>query len=210
MAGTRTAYYGTFVHSKSLEELEISHNSVICVDEYGKISAVERNLSSVFAVGPVLEKLGWSRNEKAEEKPQVQHVEHVGQTHHDGECRHDDEHHSDDGSDNMEGLEHVGNGVHVMENGVNGHAATTNGHSANGHVHGTAIGQASKQRSEVKLVMCGKEQFFFPGFIGKSPSSPAFTPDTLECCKDRETDTSQTHTSTLLNIPTPASSAKQP
>lgn len=170
MAGTRTAYYGTFVHSKSLEELEISHNSVICVDEYGKIAAVERNLSSVFAVGPVLEKLRWSGDEKAEVKPQVQHVEHVKHTHHDGECEHYDEHHSEDGSDSMEGLEHVGNGVHVLENGVNGHAATTNGLSTNGHVNGTTNGQVSKQRTEVTLVMCGKEQFFFPGFIGKSAS----------------------------------------
>lgn len=161
MAVSRTAYFGTFVHSKSLEELEISHNSVICVDEHGKIAAVERDLPNVSAVGAVLEKLRWISEEKGEEKPQEQHIEHVnghaehgGHVHHDGECMHYDEHHSD--NDSMEGLEHVGNGVLVLENSVNGHVP--NGHAAKGAV--------AESRPEVKLVMCGKEEFFFPGFIG--------------------------------------------
>ena len=156
------------MHSKSLEELEISHNSVICVDEYGKIAAVERNLSSVFAVGQVLDKLGWTGEEQVvEEKAQVQHVEHVNahesHVHHDGECGHCDEHHSD--VDSMEGLEHVGNGVHVLENGLNGH--TTIGHVTNGNGVHLTNGELFKSRPEVQLVMCGKEEFFFPGFIGK-------------------------------------------
>lgn len=167
MVTTRTAYYGTFVHSKSLDELEISHNSVICVDEYGKIVAVERNLTSVFAVGQVLERVGWTGEKKAEEKPQVQHIEHVSghadHIHHDEECRHCDEHHSDD--DSMEGLEHVGNGVHVLENGVK--APSTNGHSTNGNGVSHTNGKTATTKPGVKLVMCGKEEFFFPGFVGK-------------------------------------------
>lgn len=213
---TRTAYFGTFVHSKSLEKLEISRNSVICVDEHGKIAAVERHLSSVFAVSKVLEKLGWTGDENVEGKPQVQHVEHVighrehaAHIHHE-EYRHYDEHHSDDGSDSMEGLEHVGNGVHALENGVNGHSGTTNSHSTNSHVNGTTNGQVSKQRPEVTLVMCGPEEFFFPGFIGMSLSFFPFTPYVLECCNNWKTHTTQTHTSTPLNTQMPASSAKQP
>ena len=181
MAVQRTAYFGTFVHSKSLTELEISHNSLICVDEYGKIAAVEKDLPSVFAVGAVLGKLGWTTEEKAKEKPQASHLEHLnGREEHGGhvhdveECRHCGEFQSDDYS--MEGLEHVGNGVRVLENGVDGHGTTKNDddtengpvaneneHVPNGHASNGAV---PKSKPEVKLVISGKEEFFFPGFIG--------------------------------------------
>lgn len=46
----RTLYYGTFVHSVSISELEICENGAIGVDSYGKIVFVEKNVESVKQV----------------------------------------------------------------------------------------------------------------------------------------------------------------
>lgn len=136
MAFGRTVYFGTFVHSKSLEELDISHNTAVFVDENGRIAAIERGLPNVFAVNEVLLKLGWT-GARAEHVAQVEHIEH---------------------------LEHVGNGVHALENGVS-NGASNGAHGSYG-VTIEINGEVVKKRQDVKLVMCEGEQFFFPGFIG--------------------------------------------
>ena len=43
-------YYGTFVHSVSISELEICENGAIGVDGYGKIAFIEREVESVEQV----------------------------------------------------------------------------------------------------------------------------------------------------------------
>jgi guanine deaminase len=52
----RTIYFGTFIHSKTLHELDIIENGAIGVDEHGKIVFVERTVESV---GSVLAAHGW-------------------------------------------------------------------------------------------------------------------------------------------------------
>jgi len=42
MTPKRTVYIGPFVHSKSLQDLDICQNGVIGVDELGKIAFIER------------------------------------------------------------------------------------------------------------------------------------------------------------------------
>lgn len=52
----RAIYFGPFVHSKILQELDLCENGVIGVDEKGKIAFVERDASSA---GSQLSKPGW-------------------------------------------------------------------------------------------------------------------------------------------------------
>jgi guanine deaminase len=52
-------FFGTFVHSKSLGELEYVHNAAICVDAAGKIVAVEPNCGQQKAVETLYARLGW-------------------------------------------------------------------------------------------------------------------------------------------------------
>lgn len=168
---SRTAYYGTFVHSKSLEQLEICHNAAVFVDENGRIAAIENNLPNVFAAHEALVKLGWTGSTASAEHVEDIHMAEVNENgtetaNRNGECSHFDEHHEE-----QEHLEHVGNGVHALSNGVsNGHTNGTNGH-ANGNGNGLSVeinGEVQGKRHDVKLVVCGEEEFFFPGFIGKS------------------------------------------
>jgi len=60
---TRSLYLGTFIHSKSLEELEFLHNSGIFVSENGKIVAIEPDCDQVKAEEVIFPTLGWSRGE---------------------------------------------------------------------------------------------------------------------------------------------------
>lgn len=157
---TRTAYYGTFVHSKSLEELEISHNTAVFVDENGRIAAVEKNLPSVFAAHEVLVKLGWTGSTGSAEHVEDVRIENVKENGN-GNVNHEEQGH----------LQHVGNGIHALSNGgSNGHTNETNGHT-NGNGSEVTVGpngQVQAKRQDVKLVVCGEEEFFFPGFIGES------------------------------------------
>ncbi|KAK1755561.1 Metallo-dependent hydrolase [Echria macrotheca] len=59
MAARSKIFVGTFVHSKTLGELEYLHDTVVAVDGSGKIVAVESN-SSADAVS---QKLGWTTDE---------------------------------------------------------------------------------------------------------------------------------------------------
>lgn len=182
----RTCYYGTFVHSKSLEELEISHNTAVFVDEEGRIAAIEKELPSVFAAHETLLKLGWTGEGQTSEHVENIQVEHMEDIRANGsgngpfiwngngceECRQYDER----SEDRNEHLEHVGNGVHALSNGVsNGHTNGTKGH-ANGNGVSIEINGQVPKRPEVKLVVCGEEEFFFPGFVGEFAFLASKTP----------------------------------
>ncbi|KAI9769964.1 MAG: hypothetical protein M1840_003674 [Geoglossum simile] len=52
----RNIYFGTFIHSKTLRELDIFENGAIGVDEHGKIAFVKR---AVENVGSVIAAYGW-------------------------------------------------------------------------------------------------------------------------------------------------------
>jgi len=58
----RTIYLGTFVHSKSLDELEILQKAAVFVDERGKIVRIEKNASEE-AAKDVFADLGWSADQ---------------------------------------------------------------------------------------------------------------------------------------------------
>jgi guanine deaminase len=60
MAGPvkKTVYQGTFIHSKSLKELQILHDTAAFVDEKGKIVAIAGG-----AIDKQLSELGWSPEE---------------------------------------------------------------------------------------------------------------------------------------------------
>ena len=54
---------GSFVHSKSLTELEFLHDTALCVDEIGVIVAIEQKCDQKKAEETLLPKLGWSIGE---------------------------------------------------------------------------------------------------------------------------------------------------
>ncbi|KAI3329414.1 guanine deaminase [Xylariaceae sp. AK1471] len=57
--GKNQVFFGTFIHSKSLNELEYVHNAAICVDATGKIVAVEPDCNQQKAVETLYVRLGW-------------------------------------------------------------------------------------------------------------------------------------------------------
>tara|TARA_R110002060_G_scaffold29464_1_gene39842 strand:+ start:169 stop:444 length:276 start_codon:yes stop_codon:yes gene_type:complete len=59
----KTLFLGSFVHSKSLGELEFLHDSAICVDEKGVIVAVEKGCGQDKVEEIVFPKLGWTAGE---------------------------------------------------------------------------------------------------------------------------------------------------
>ncbi|EON97688.1 putative guanine deaminase protein [Phaeoacremonium minimum UCRPA7] len=63
MAPQNQLFLGSFIHSKSLEELEFLHDAAICVDSNGKIVAVEQQCDQRKAEEAVYPKLGWTANE---------------------------------------------------------------------------------------------------------------------------------------------------
>ncbi|RWA14738.1 hypothetical protein EKO27_g340 [Xylaria grammica] len=58
--GKNQVFFGTFIHSKGLDELEYLHNAAVCVDTSGKIVAVETNCNQQKAVETLYGRLGWS------------------------------------------------------------------------------------------------------------------------------------------------------
>ncbi|KAI8623876.1 guanine deaminase [Xylariaceae sp. FL1651] len=58
-------FFGTFIHSKKLGELEYLHNAAICVDASGKIVAVEPKCNQQKAVETLYTKLGWGLDDVA-------------------------------------------------------------------------------------------------------------------------------------------------
>ncbi|EON67788.1 guanine deaminase [Coniosporium apollinis CBS 100218] len=59
----RTVYVGPFVHSQSLQKLDICPTGAIGVDENGKIAFVERDVKDVGDVIPVTQKYGWQNSQ---------------------------------------------------------------------------------------------------------------------------------------------------
>jgi guanine deaminase len=58
-AAERSVYLGTFIHNKSLAELEILHDSAVFVDEHGKIVALEKEVKGDDVVQSRILELGW-------------------------------------------------------------------------------------------------------------------------------------------------------
>ncbi|RYC65834.1 hypothetical protein CHU98_g404 [Xylaria longipes] len=58
--GKNQVFLGTFIHSKSLGELEYLHNAAVCVDASGKIVAIEPHCNQQKAVETLYAGLGWS------------------------------------------------------------------------------------------------------------------------------------------------------
>jgi len=56
----KSLFLGSFIHSRSLDELEYLHDSAICVDENGVIVAIEKDCDLKKAEETLLPKLGWS------------------------------------------------------------------------------------------------------------------------------------------------------
>ncbi|KAJ9659889.1 hypothetical protein H2201_007148 [Coniosporium apollinis] len=59
----RTVYVGPFVHSQSLQKLDICPTGAIGVDETGKIAFVERDVKDIGDVIPVTQKHGWQNSQ---------------------------------------------------------------------------------------------------------------------------------------------------
>ncbi|KAI0101643.1 guanine deaminase [Nemania sp. FL0031] len=53
-------FFGTFIHSKTLGELEYLHNAAVCVDASGKIVAIQPNCNQQKAVETLYARLGWT------------------------------------------------------------------------------------------------------------------------------------------------------
>jgi guanine deaminase len=58
---SHSLFLGSFIHSKSLDELEYLHDTAICVDEHGVIVAVEPGLDLAKAEEVLFSKLGWEK-----------------------------------------------------------------------------------------------------------------------------------------------------
>ena len=59
----RSLFLGSFIHCKSLEELEFLHDTAICVDEKGLIVAIKSGFDQSKAEEVLLPKLGWTKAE---------------------------------------------------------------------------------------------------------------------------------------------------
>ncbi|KAK7432609.1 hypothetical protein QQZ08_000817 [Neonectria magnoliae] len=60
----KQVFLGTFVSSKSRQELQYLHGAAVCVDSHGKIAQVEEDCTGVELVEDwLLSKLGWKRSE---------------------------------------------------------------------------------------------------------------------------------------------------
>jgi guanine deaminase len=56
-------YLGTFIHSKSLTEIDVLHDAAIFVDEQGEIVAIEKDIKDVDGALSICPKLGWETEE---------------------------------------------------------------------------------------------------------------------------------------------------
>ncbi len=150
---TRTVYYGTFVHSKSLTELEILKNIAVFVDEHGTIVAVERDLPTNWEFQNALVKVGWAPNGNGASRPPTSN----GST-----------------STGSATFEPVSGGSASPKMELRGGDAQTeaevNGEEEshqvmlNCHTH---VGSETVWDGTVEIRETRGEQFFFPGFIGK-------------------------------------------
>jgi len=59
----KSLFLGSFIHSKSLEELEFLHDTAVCVDDKGVVAAIEqigKGLDQKKAEESIYPRLGWS------------------------------------------------------------------------------------------------------------------------------------------------------
>ncbi|KAL2267023.1 hypothetical protein VTJ83DRAFT_4300 [Remersonia thermophila] len=63
MAARKTLYLGTFVHSKSLAELEFLHDGAVFVNESGAIVAIEESCDEAKAKKEIFSRLGWAETD---------------------------------------------------------------------------------------------------------------------------------------------------
>ena len=59
----RALYLGSFVHSKSLDELDYLHDTAVFVDEKGVIIAIEPKCDQKRAEETIFPRLGWKTGE---------------------------------------------------------------------------------------------------------------------------------------------------
>ena len=60
----KSLYLGTFIHSKTLGELEFLHDTAVLVDERGVIVSIQPDIKDIAkAEQDVLPKIGWSRED---------------------------------------------------------------------------------------------------------------------------------------------------
>jgi guanine deaminase len=59
----RTVYIGTFLHSASLGDIEVSERTAIGVDEEGIITFIEKNLTDEQTILRCIEGNGWDAGE---------------------------------------------------------------------------------------------------------------------------------------------------
>ena len=62
-APQRTLYLGSFVHSKSLDELDYLHDTAVLVDDKGVIVAIEPKCDQTKAEETLFPNLGWKTGE---------------------------------------------------------------------------------------------------------------------------------------------------
>jgi guanine deaminase len=62
-AGKKGLFLGSFVHCKSLDELETLHDAAVFVNENGAIVTIEQGMDLQQAEETVVPKLGWSKEE---------------------------------------------------------------------------------------------------------------------------------------------------
>lgn len=60
---SQTVFLGSFIHSKSLDELEYLHDTAVFVDEKGVIVAIEEKCDLKKAEETICPKLGWSHSD---------------------------------------------------------------------------------------------------------------------------------------------------
>lgn len=58
--GGKSLFLGSFIHSKSLDELEFLHETAVCVDEKGVIVAIEKACDQKEAEESLFPRLGWT------------------------------------------------------------------------------------------------------------------------------------------------------
>lgn len=62
-AGVKSLFLGSFIHSKSLDELEYFHDTAVAVDDKGLIVAIEKDYDQKKAEETLFPKLGWAAAE---------------------------------------------------------------------------------------------------------------------------------------------------
>jgi guanine deaminase len=61
--GGKSLFLGSFIHSKSLDELEFLHETAVCVDDKGVIVAIEKACDQKKTEETLFPKLGWAVGE---------------------------------------------------------------------------------------------------------------------------------------------------